>query len=309
MPPAHILNAPTKLMKNLGYGKGYEYDHEAEEGFSGQNYFPDGMAREQFYRPKETGFEREIPSGWIIGRSCGRRRAGRGELSFLNSSGVGEKWQRRISCERSSCFAQWCSLSAGCAETPHYSYPPPSEAPMAPQPARPAPVYVAPTPPPRPVKPLGVGALTAKNVGGYMDGEERELRADLRRSGVGISRPGDEITLYLRSDILFAPNSQHLTARSAQILSAIAAVLIKYDSTFLTVNGYSDTMGPPDRAIQLSQERADAVAQALKEAGIDARRIVTHGLGATHLKIPTGPNVSEPRNRRVEILIQPRMAG
>jgi putative ATPase len=60
MPPAHILNAPTKLMKTLGYGKGYEYDHEAEEGFSGQNYFPDGMARQQFYTPKETGFEREI---------------------------------------------------------------------------------------------------------------------------------------------------------------------------------------------------------------------------------------------------------
>ncbi len=60
MPPAHILNAPTKLMKNLGYGAGYEYDHATEEGFSGQNYFPDGMAREQFYSPKETGFEREI---------------------------------------------------------------------------------------------------------------------------------------------------------------------------------------------------------------------------------------------------------
>jgi len=60
MPPAHILNAPTKLMKNLGYGKGYEYDHEAEEGFSGQNYFPDDMARQQFYSPRETGFERDI---------------------------------------------------------------------------------------------------------------------------------------------------------------------------------------------------------------------------------------------------------
>jgi putative ATPase len=60
MPPAHILNAPTKLMKNLGYGKGYEYDHEAEEGFSGQNYFPDGMAREDFYRATERGFEKEI---------------------------------------------------------------------------------------------------------------------------------------------------------------------------------------------------------------------------------------------------------
>ncbi|HVE03950.1 MAG TPA: replication-associated recombination protein A [Rhizomicrobium sp.] len=60
MPPAHILNAPTKLMKNLGYGKGYEYDHAAEESFSGQNYFPDGMARQQFYAPRDTGFEREI---------------------------------------------------------------------------------------------------------------------------------------------------------------------------------------------------------------------------------------------------------
>jgi len=60
MPPAHILNAPTRLMKGLGYGKGYEYDHEAEEAFSGQNYFPDGMERQQLYQPKDTGFEREI---------------------------------------------------------------------------------------------------------------------------------------------------------------------------------------------------------------------------------------------------------
>ena len=60
MPPAHILNAPTKLMQELGYGAGYAYDHDAEEAFSGQNYFPDGMARELFYRPRDRGFEREI---------------------------------------------------------------------------------------------------------------------------------------------------------------------------------------------------------------------------------------------------------
>lgn len=60
MPPFHILNAPTRLMRDLGYGKGYEYDHNAEDGFSGQNYFPDGMARQRFYRPPERGFEREI---------------------------------------------------------------------------------------------------------------------------------------------------------------------------------------------------------------------------------------------------------
>ena len=60
MPPAHILNAPTKLMKNLGYGAGYSYDHDAQQGFSGQNYFPEAMARQAFYAPKDTGFERKI---------------------------------------------------------------------------------------------------------------------------------------------------------------------------------------------------------------------------------------------------------
>lgn len=60
MPPKHILNAPTRLMGDLGYGKGYEYDHGTPEGFSGQNYFPDGMTRESFYKPSERGFEREV---------------------------------------------------------------------------------------------------------------------------------------------------------------------------------------------------------------------------------------------------------
>ena len=59
-PPAHILNAPTKLMRDLGYGAGYEYDHATDEAFSGQNYFPDGMAHEEFYRATERGFEKEI---------------------------------------------------------------------------------------------------------------------------------------------------------------------------------------------------------------------------------------------------------
>jgi putative ATPase len=59
-PPAHILNAPTRLMKELGYGEGYVYDPNTEDGFSGQNYFPDEMERPRFYHPEERGFEREI---------------------------------------------------------------------------------------------------------------------------------------------------------------------------------------------------------------------------------------------------------
>ena len=60
MPPKHILNAPTSLMSELGYGEGYAYDHDAPDAFSGQNYFPDGMARETLYQPVERGNERDI---------------------------------------------------------------------------------------------------------------------------------------------------------------------------------------------------------------------------------------------------------
>ncbi|SUS07463.1 Replication-associated recombination protein A [uncultured Defluviicoccus sp.] len=60
MPPAHILNAPTRLMQELGYGRGYQYDHNAEDTFSGQNYFPDGMARQRYYTPSGRGFEKDV---------------------------------------------------------------------------------------------------------------------------------------------------------------------------------------------------------------------------------------------------------
>lgn len=60
MPPKHILNAPTRLMKDVGYGAGYAYDHDAEDGFSGQDYFPEGMRRPVWYAPPERGFEREL---------------------------------------------------------------------------------------------------------------------------------------------------------------------------------------------------------------------------------------------------------
>jgi putative ATPase len=60
MPPMHAVNAPTRLMRDLGYSEGYIYDPNTEEGFSGLNYFPDKLARQQFYEPFETGFEREI---------------------------------------------------------------------------------------------------------------------------------------------------------------------------------------------------------------------------------------------------------
>ena len=60
MPPHHILNAPTELMKEVGYGKGYVYDHDTAEGISGQSYFPDDMERRTFYRPFDCGYEQML---------------------------------------------------------------------------------------------------------------------------------------------------------------------------------------------------------------------------------------------------------
>ena len=79
MPPAHILNAPTRLMKDIGYGKGYQYDHDTAEGFSGQNYFPDGMDRVTFYDPPERGFERDIRKRLDYWQKLRDRKAGKGE--------------------------------------------------------------------------------------------------------------------------------------------------------------------------------------------------------------------------------------
>jgi putative ATPase len=76
LPPKHILNAPTKLMKNEGYGSGYAYDHDSEDAFSGQDYFPEALGRQQFYDPPERGFEREIRKRLDYWAKLRRERSG-----------------------------------------------------------------------------------------------------------------------------------------------------------------------------------------------------------------------------------------
>ncbi|MBM85132.1 MAG: AAA family ATPase [Rhodospirillaceae bacterium] len=78
MPPAHILNAATVMMQDLGYGSNYSYDHDAEDGFSGQDYFPEGMERRRLYNPIERGFEREVVKRLAYWGKL-RRRRGEGE--------------------------------------------------------------------------------------------------------------------------------------------------------------------------------------------------------------------------------------
>jgi putative ATPase len=76
LPPKHILNAPTRLMKDEGYGSGYEYDHDTDHGFSGQDYFPESLGRQTFYDPPERGFEREIRKRLDYWKKLRRERGG-----------------------------------------------------------------------------------------------------------------------------------------------------------------------------------------------------------------------------------------
>jgi putative ATPase len=76
MPPPHILNAPTRLMKDIGYGKGYAYDHDSDEGFSGADYWPEEMNPETFYRPTDRGFEARVAERLAFWDEKRRERAG-----------------------------------------------------------------------------------------------------------------------------------------------------------------------------------------------------------------------------------------
>ncbi len=189
----------------------------------------------------------------------------------------------------------------------------------APPPRGPASTYGAPPPPPvaeaqprplvRPpaIKPLGEGVLTAKAAEGYMDQEETDLRAHLRGSGIVVSRMGDNLVLNILSDTLCGPNSVTLDARGETLLGTIALDLRRFDSTQIVINGYTDATGTDEQNLKVSQKRADAVAKALTDSGVDAHRVAAKGFGAEILRVPTGPNVAEPRNRRIEIRITPRI--
>jgi outer membrane protein OmpA-like peptidoglycan-associated protein len=159
------------------------------------------------------------------------------------------------------------------------------------------------------VKPLGKGELTAQNVEPYMDAQERELRIALRGSGTVVSRVGDNLAVRIPAAALFSGDSDAISGDGRAILTKIALDVRKYDSTRISVSGFTDTRGTPAQAKQNSERRAKAVKDTLATDGVNSRRIDAKGLGAENARVPTAANVAEPRNRRVEIEISPVMKG
>ena len=129
-----------------------------------------------------------------------------------------------------------------------------------------------------------------------MDSLESDLRRHVHGKGISVARLGDDIAVIVRNDRLFT--SAGMLAGD-DVLEPLGAV-----HTTIAVNGFTDTAGFPDRNLAISQKRARTVADALVHEGVAPQRIAAQGFGETHLRIATGDDKNEPRNRRIEIVLK-----
>src|SRR5712691_8528534 len=155
----------------------------------------------------------------------------------------------------------------------------------------------------------GVGALSGGAVGAYMDKQENELRQQMRDSGVSVTRKGEDIILNMPGNITFRTGSADLNAQFFKVLDGVASVARKYDKTIIEIAGHTDNVGGVEFNRQLSQRRANAVAQYLMSRGVAESRIMTAGGGEDH---PIASNATEQgraANRRVEVTLAPLKEG
>lgn len=140
-----------------------------------------------------------------------------------------------------------------------------------------------------------------------MDGQEAELRKHLRGSGLRIARIGDSISINIPASFLFDDHLKGVSWNGSSVLSALATVLQQYDRTTVEIASYTDTTGSAEANQRASEARAKVVADVLARDGVPPDRISAKGYGETRPLVPTGDNVNQPRNRRVEIRIVPKI--
>jgi outer membrane protein OmpA-like peptidoglycan-associated protein len=154
----------------------------------------------------------------------------------------------------------------------------------------------------------GVGALAGGAIGNYMDRQQAELRHDLAGTGVSVTRMGDNITLNMPGNITFKSNSAELDPSFYKVLNSVNIVVKKYNKTVVEVAGHTDNTGAADYNQQLSERRANSVAQYLETQGLAANRVVTVGAGETRPVSDNGTPEGRQANRRVELTLTPLTA-
>ncbi|MCX8043452.1 MAG: OmpA family protein [Desulfobacterota bacterium] len=153
---------------------------------------------------------------------------------------------------------------------------------------------------------LLVGALSGAAIGKYMDNQERELREGLARAeAASIQREQDILAVTFKSDFLFDVNSSSIKPGAYQEIDRVAEVLKKYPQTRIRIEGHTDSTGSEDYNQRLSEQRAEAVKNALITRGIDPARLETIGLGESAPIADNNTEAGRQMNRRVRVVIIP----
>jgi outer membrane protein OmpA-like peptidoglycan-associated protein len=151
----------------------------------------------------------------------------------------------------------------------------------------------------------GLGALAGGAVGNYMDRQEAKLRSQLAGTGVSVTRMGDNITLNMPGNITFASNSAEINGSFYKVLNSVNIVLKEYEKTVVEVAGHTDSTGSAEYNQQLSERRANAVAQYLEGQGLRNDRVITVGAGETRPVASNDTAEGRQANRRVELTLTP----
>src|SRR5512139_1480262 len=150
----------------------------------------------------------------------------------------------------------------------------------------------------------GIGGVAGGVIGYQLDQQIKELKESTAGSGVDVTETPDGFLVNL-PDVTFATGSFVISPSFQTTLNQVADSLIRYPNSLVDVYGHTDTVGSTASNQRLSEERARAVANYLISRGVATSRIRWQGYGETQLKVPTGDNVNEPANRRVEIKVVP----
>lgn len=151
----------------------------------------------------------------------------------------------------------------------------------------------------------GIGAIAGASVGAYMDRQEARLRAELDRTGVSVTRVGDNITLNMPGNVTFATNSSDLNAGFFDVLNSVGLVVNEFDKTIIEVAGHTDNVGTDTYNQQLSERRADTVATYLTTRSVRGDRIIEVGVGEARPVATNDTPEGRQTNRRVELTLVP----
>jgi outer membrane protein OmpA-like peptidoglycan-associated protein len=155
---------------------------------------------------------------------------------------------------------------------------------------------------------VGIGAIAGGGVGAYMDSQEKKLRQQLAGTGVSVTRSGENLILNMPGNITFPVNQFDVRGDFYPVLNSVALVLKEYDKTIIDIVGFTDSSGAYDYNMQLSQKRADSVAQYLQAQGVAAMRVSTQGVGPQNPIASNNTIEGKQANRRVELLLRPLTA-